>query len=166
MDPLIDWMVVYAASTVFQSYRCDSSHYSCISWVSPVLPWGSEVGGTRTFLRQNPKDHVWLEPKTPGVKHFTTETRGTPPNSSIVNPFPHKPLCLCAWSIRLLKTLWEKEKLLIKSNFSFSHSVFYLVSSMVQWIRLPFFLLVWVSHSLTHQFYIDWEKKKKLQQLY
>ena len=26
----------------------------------------------------------------------------------------------------LLKTLWEKEKLLIKSNFSFSHSVFYL----------------------------------------
>ena len=26
----------------------------------------------------------------------------------------------------LLKTLWEKEKLLIMSNFSFSHSVFYL----------------------------------------
>ena len=25
-----------------------------------------------------------------------------------------------------LKTLWEKEKLLIMSNFSFSHSVFYL----------------------------------------
>ena len=25
----------------------------------------------------------------------------------------------------LLKTLWEKEKLLVKSNFSFSHSVFY-----------------------------------------
>ena len=28
-------------------------------------------------------------------------------------------------SIRLLKTLWEKEKLLITRNFSFSHSVFY-----------------------------------------
>ena len=25
----------------------------------------------------------------------------------------------------LLKTLWEKEKLLVMSNFSFSHSVFY-----------------------------------------
>ena len=25
----------------------------------------------------------------------------------------------------LLKTLWEKEKLLITSNFSFSHSIFY-----------------------------------------
>ena len=28
-------------------------------------------------------------------------------------------------SISLLLTLWEKEKLLITSNFSFSHSVFY-----------------------------------------
>ena len=26
---------------------------------------------------------------------------------------------------RLLKTLWEKEKLLVSSNFSFSHSAFY-----------------------------------------
>ena len=28
-------------------------------------------------------------------------------------------------SASLLKTLWEKEKLLVTSNFSFSHSVFY-----------------------------------------
>ena len=28
-------------------------------------------------------------------------------------------------STSLLKTLWEKEELLIRSNFSFSHSVFY-----------------------------------------
>ena len=28
-------------------------------------------------------------------------------------------------STGLLKTLWEKEKLLVTSNFSFSHSVFY-----------------------------------------
>ena len=27
--------------------------------------------------------------------------------------------------ISLLKTLWEKEKLLVTSNFSFSHSVYY-----------------------------------------
>ena len=32
-------------------------------------------------------------------------------------------LCVCTTS--LLKTLWEKEKLLLMSNFSFSHSVFY-----------------------------------------
>ena len=28
-------------------------------------------------------------------------------------------------STSLLKTLWEEEKLLVTSNFSFSHSVFY-----------------------------------------
>ena len=31
----------------------------------------------------------------------------------------------CLLNISLLKTLWEKEKLLLTSNFSFSHSVFY-----------------------------------------
>ena len=41
------------------------------------------------------------------------------------NPFPNKPLFLGVCSTSLLKTLWEKEKLLLKSNFSFSRSVFY-----------------------------------------
>ena len=44
----------------------------------------------------------------------------------LVNPFPNKPWFLRVCSIGLLKTLWEKEKLLVTSNFSFSHSVFYL----------------------------------------
>ena len=35
-----------------------------------------------------------------------------------------------ASTVQVLKTLWEKEKLLITSNFSFSHNVFY-----------PYFLL-------------------------
>ena len=34
-------------------------------------------------------------------------------------------LFLCACSVLLLKTLWEKKKLLVTSNFSFSHSVFH-----------------------------------------
>ena len=42
------------------------------------------------------------------------------------NPFPNKPWFLRVYSTSLWKTLWEKEKLLITSNFSFSHSVFYL----------------------------------------
>ena len=42
------------------------------------------------------------------------------------NPFPNKPWFLRVCSISLLKILWEKEKLLVTSNFSFSHSVFYL----------------------------------------
>ena len=42
------------------------------------------------------------------------------------NPFPNKPWFLRVCRTSLFKTLWEKEKLLVTSNFSFSHSVFYL----------------------------------------
>ena len=42
-----------------------------------------------------------------------------------INPFPNKPWFLRVCGLSLLNTLWEKEKLLITSNFSFSHSVFY-----------------------------------------
>ena len=41
------------------------------------------------------------------------------------NPFPNRPWFLRVCSTSLLKTLLEKEKLLVTSNFSFSHSVFY-----------------------------------------
>ena len=44
---------------------------------------------------------------------------------SVVNPFPNKPGFLRVCSTGLLKTQWEKEKLLVTSNFSFSHRVFY-----------------------------------------
>ena len=42
-----------------------------------------------------------------------------------VNPFPSKPWFLRVCSASLLKTLWKKQKLLVTSNSSFSHSVFY-----------------------------------------
>ena len=42
-----------------------------------------------------------------------------------LNPFPHNDTFWRPWETTLLKTLWEKEKLLVTSNFSFSHSVFY-----------------------------------------
>ena len=38
---------------------------------------------------------------------------------SFCNPFPNKPQFLRVCSTSLLKTLWEKEKLLLTSNFSF-----------------------------------------------
>ena len=41
------------------------------------------------------------------------------------NPFPNKPWMLRVYSTSLLKTLWEKEKMLVTSIFSFPHSVFY-----------------------------------------
>ena len=48
-----------------------------------------------------------------------------PPSRKTFNPFPNKPWFLRVCSTSLLKTLREKEKLLVTSNFSFSHSVFY-----------------------------------------
>ena len=52
------------------------------------------------------------------------------PNDNILdvskfNPFPHNDAFWRPWETSLLKTLWEKEKLLVTSNFSFSCSVFY-----------------------------------------
>ena len=47
------------------------------------------------------------------------------PRENSLNPFPNKPWFLRVCSTSLLKTLWEKEKLLVMSNFSFSHGVFY-----------------------------------------
>ena len=44
----------------------------------------------------------------------------------LLNPFPNKAWFLQVCSTSLWKTLWKKEKLLITSNFSFYHSVFYL----------------------------------------
>ena len=41
------------------------------------------------------------------------------------NPFPNKPWFLRVCSICLLKTLWEKGKLLVTSNFSYTCSVFH-----------------------------------------
>ena len=46
--------------------------------------------------------------------------------SAQINPFPNKPWFLLVCRTSLLKTLWEKEKWLVMSRFSFSHSVFYL----------------------------------------
>ena len=45
--------------------------------------------------------------------------------SVLLNPFPNKPWFLRVCITGPLKTRWEKEKLLVTSNFSFSRSVFY-----------------------------------------
>ena len=52
------------------------------------------------------------------------------PNMHIINPFSNKPWILRFCSTRLLKTLWEKEKLLVTSNFYFFHGVFYLIEEL------------------------------------
>ena len=47
------------------------------------------------------------------------------PRNMHVSPFPNKPWFSRVCSASLLKTLWEKDELLVMSNSSFSHSVFY-----------------------------------------
>ena len=42
----------------------------------------------------------------------------------LINAFPNKPLFKCVCSTSILKTMWEKEKLLVTNNFSCSHCVF------------------------------------------
>ena len=42
-----------------------------------------------------------------------------------INSLPHKSWFLRVCTSNPLKTLWEKEKLLVTSNLSFSHSAFY-----------------------------------------
>ena len=46
---------------------------------------------------------------------------------NVINSLPYEPLFLrfCSTILLKQKTLWENEKLLVTSNFSFSHSVFY-----------------------------------------
>ena len=47
-----------------------------------------------------------------------------PRNELSLNPFPSKPWFLRFCSTSLLKTPWQREKLLEMSNFTFSYSVF------------------------------------------
>ena len=47
-----------------------------------------------------------------------------------LNPFPNNDTFWCPRERSLLKTLWEKEKLLVTSNFSFTHCVFYLLKDL------------------------------------
>ena len=59
-----------------------------------------------------------------------------------LNPFPNKPWFLRVCSTSLLKTLWEKEKLLVTSKFSFSHNVFYTFGKL-SYLFIKFEIVVW-----------------------
>ena len=54
------------------------------------------------------------------VQFFSPERQ-----THLISPFPNKPWFLRVCSTSLSKTLWENEKLLITSNFFFSHCVFH-----------------------------------------
>ena len=52
--------------------------------------------------------------------------KGFKMQNKTIHLFKTKPWFLCVCSTSLLKTPWKKDKLLITSNFSFTHYVFYL----------------------------------------
>ena len=86
--------------------------------------------------------------------------------TSMLNTFPNKP-CFSRVSNRsLLKTLWEKEKLLVTSNFSFSQSVFYpfweltVILNQI-WICHLQALSVWKSLK-----FVIWERVKSMIKIY
>ena len=58
-----DLMVFYAA---FNSISV-ISHYSCLSWASPVLGWDPQLYFTRKLPRKNLEDQVQLKHRTPGL---------------------------------------------------------------------------------------------------
>ena len=80
------------------------------------------------------------------------------------NPFPNKPLFLCVCCKCLLKTPWEKEKLLDTSNFAFSHRVFHPFREL-----FPSFLKLKNFRLQTLQFgslkFVIWERVKSLIQV-
>ena len=80
------------------------------------------------FLHHWKKRKCWL----PAFSHFLTMFS----KAVFLNPFSHKLMTPfdAPWETSLLKTLWEKEKLLVMSDFFFSDSVFYLGPARVaQW---------------------------------
>ena len=74
------------------------------------------------------------------VNGFTVVIYVVAMGAAMFNLFPNKPWFLRVCSTSLLKTMWEKEKLLVTSNFSLSHSVFCLFgelsASFIKFINL------------------------------
>ena len=78
-----------------------------------------------------------------------------------LNPFPNKPFYLCVCSIILLKTLWEKKKLLVASNFAFSHSIFYLFGELSA-IFINFRIIVCKLFQFESIKFVVWERVRIL----
>ena len=72
-------------STVFQLYPGDSSHYSCLSLVSPLLGWGSEGSCPRTLSRASQRIQCW---SNPGPLDYESKTIPVSYAGPAFSPFP------------------------------------------------------------------------------
>ena len=109
-------------SRLFQLYRSSKSIYPCLLGVFVIEVW------IIFFPSYSLLSHITKLQATT-FKKMTCCERGmnhiVMTSINLLNPFLNKPCFLHVCRTCLLKTLWEKEKLLVKSNFFFSHSVFY-----------------------------------------
>ena len=78
------------------------------------------------------------------------------------NPFPNKPWFLRVYGISLLKTLWEKEKKLVTSIFSFSHGVFYSIKEINHHLSNTEFVVCKCFQFGNVQNSVVWEKVKSV----
>ena len=76
-----------------------------------------------------------------------------------LNPFPNKPWFSRVCSTSLSKTLMEKEKLLVMSNISLFHSVFYFFGELST-IFIKFEIIVCILFQFGSLKFVVWEKIK------
>ena len=74
-------------------------------------------------------------------------------------PFPNQALVFCVCSKSLLKMLLEKEKMLVMSNFSFSHSVFYPFGELCA-IFIKFKIVICKLYQFGSLKFVVWERVK------
>ena len=99
----------YVLKALYEWRRCRKSVFS------PLLQYNLSISKRNPAFESNIRVHLLL------ALHNFFQFK----NWFLFNPFPNKPCFLRVCCKSLLKTLWEKEKLLVTSNFSFPHSVFY-----------------------------------------
>ena len=111
----------------FQSHRLLFSHVSAElrGENTPERIFDSKRSRTHNHQVMSPTRSPLSHPGGAVKKEWSPLTYDSQRPSPPLNPFPNKPWVLHVYSASPLKTLWEKEKLLVTSNFSFSHSVLY-----------------------------------------
>ena len=117
-------MVFYAAFNSISVISRRQLTLFMFSWVSPVLGWALKCLAQGHSHEKTQRIQCGSNPGPLDYESNTLPLSHVGPFGK-VNHFPNKPWFLRFCSTSLLKTLREKEKLLVTSNFSFSHSVFY-----------------------------------------
>ena len=114
------------------------------------------------FLDHPGKKKGWALYQTTEIFNWSKVSADNKLCQTILNPFPNKPWFLHVCSRSLLKTLWEKEKLFITSNFSFSNNVFYPIGGLFS-IFIKLGIVVCKLFQFASLKFVIWERFKSIQ---